>query len=100
VEPDDVQDAVERMADPDRLLEGEDPETTDPEEAERWVGTYGELLGFKHDVVGQAEASAEGLPELAKPEADADQTLFRSEHERLHRRYEFWQKRSAQLRQR
>ena len=88
------------MADPDRLLEGEDPDTTDPEEVERWVGAYAELLGFKHDVVGRAETSAERLPAPAKPEAEADLTLLRTERERLKRRYEFWQKRSAELRSR
>ena len=86
------------MADRDRLLEGEDPDTTDPEEAERWLAAYGELLGFKHDVVGQAESSAEGLPERAMPEAEADLTLLRSERERLQRRYDFWRKRTDELR--
>ena len=86
------------MADADRLLEGEDPDTTDPEEAERWLAAYGELLGFKHDVVGQAEASAEGLPDRAKPEAEADLTVLHSERERLQRRYDFWQKRTDELR--
>jgi hypothetical protein len=95
---DDVPEAVERMTDPDRLLEGEDPETADPEEAERWVRTYAELLHFKHEVVGHAEASAEDLPGRAKPEAEADLTLLRSERERLDRRYKFWRKRAAELR--
>jgi hypothetical protein len=98
VETDDAQEAVERMADADRLLEGEDPKTTDPAEAERWVGAYAELLGFKHDVVGQAEASAKSLPDRAKPEADVDLTVLRSEQERLRHRYEFWRKRAAELR--
>ncbi len=100
MQPGEVQDAVERMADRERLLEGEDPDTTDPEEAQRWLTAYSELLGFKHDVVGQAEASAKGLPDRAKPEAEADLTLLRSERERLHRRYEYWQKRAAELRSR
>lgn len=98
VQPNDVQEAVERMADPDRLLDGEDPDTTDPEEAERWVAAYAELLGFKKDVVDQAETSAAGLPDPAKPEAEADLTLLRSERERLHRRYRFWQRRTDELR--
>lgn len=97
MDPEDVQDAVERITDPDRLLEGEDPDTTDPEEAQHWVATYAELLGFKQDVVEQAEASAEGLRERAQPEAEADLTLLRSERERLLRRHQFWKKRAAEL---
>jgi hypothetical protein len=98
MQPDDVREAVERIVDPDRLLEGEDPDTTDPEEAERWVAAYAELLGFKHEVVDQAEASAEGLTDRSRPEAETDLALLRSERERLRRRYEFWRKRAGELR--
>lgn len=56
---DEVREAVEKLRDNDRLLDGEDPKSTDPEDAEHWVQVYGELLGFKDNLVGDAKATAE-----------------------------------------
>jgi hypothetical protein len=95
---DDAQDAVEKVVDPDRLLEGEDPATTFLDDAKHWVHVYGELLEFKASVAGEAASSAVDLPEAAQPEADADLTILEAERQRLERRYAFWQTRLGQLR--
>jgi hypothetical protein len=94
---DDAQDALNRVRDQDRLLEGEDPDTTYFDDAKHWLYVYGELLGFKENVVGEAAASAVDLPVDAQPEADADLTILEAERQRLRRRYGFWQARVAQL---
>jgi hypothetical protein len=92
-----AQDALDRVRDQDRLLEGEDPDTTYLDDAKHWLHVYGELLGFKESVVGEAKSSAVDLPDDAQPEADADLTILEAERQRLRRRYGFWQARVAQL---
>lgn len=94
---DDAQDALDRVRDQDRLLEGEDPHSTYLDDAMHWLYVYGELLGFKESVVDKAELSAVDLPDDAQPEADADLTILEAERHRLRRRYGFWQARVAQL---
>ena len=95
---DDAQDALEKVTDPDRLLEGEDPTTTLLDDVKHWLHVYKELLEFKQNVVGEAMTSADDLPEAAQPEADADLTILAAERERLERRYQFWQTRLGELR--
>lgn len=97
---DEVRDAVDKVADPNRLLEGEDPETTDAREALRWLSAYAELLEFKQNVVGEAEASAGELSQRAQQEAEADLTLLNAERERLKQRYAFWKARVVELSER
>jgi hypothetical protein len=92
-----AQDALKRVHNPDRLLEGEDPDTKHLDDAKHWLYVYGELLGFKESVVGEAESSAVDLPADAQPEADADLTILEAERQRLRRRYGFWQARVAEL---
>ena len=87
-----------KVRDPNRLLEGEDPDSTYPDDAKHWVAVYAELLGFKENVVEAAASSAAHLPEDAQPEAGDDLTILEAERQRLERRYRFWQARLAELR--
>src|SRR5207244_8007121 len=53
----DPQKAAGEAVDPDRLLEGEDPETRHPEEANHWIEDYIELLPVKARAVATAAHS-------------------------------------------
>ncbi len=95
----DPQTAARDAVDPDRLLEGEDPESPHPEEARRWIEVYTELLTFKERALATAH---EGLAKM--PEADArreavrtDFSVLEAERDRLRRRLEFWKKRHLDL---
>lgn len=95
----DPQTAAREAVDPDRLLEGEDPESPHPEEARRWIEVYTELLTFKERALATAH---EGLAKM--PEADArreavrtDFSVLEAERDRLRRRLEFWKKRHLDL---
>lgn len=92
-----VREAVDKIVDSERLLEGEDPDTTDRAEAVHWLWVYSELLGFKRDVTNQAQTRGSGLPAAALNEVDADLTLLEAERRRLERRYRFWSTRVEQL---
>jgi hypothetical protein len=95
----DPQTAARDAVDPDRLLEGEDPESPHPEEARRWIEVYTELVTFKERALATAH---EGLAKM--PEADArreavrtDFSILEAERDRLRRRLEFWKKRHLEL---
>jgi len=55
--------AVEKAADPDRLLDGEDPRTRFVEDAAHWVSVYSELVMFKEKLVDSAGAALQVLTE-------------------------------------
>jgi hypothetical protein len=91
--------AAEDQVDPDRLLEGEDPNTPQPEDARHWVETYRELLVVKERLLGTTrESMAQALDQSATREvASTDLVTLRAEHARFKRRLEFWKRRAAEL---
>jgi hypothetical protein len=85
---------VERALDPDRLLEGEDPHSRDPEDALHWLQVYDELYRFKADLVTQTRARLARMPAAARREVkETDLAILLRESERLHGRREFWRER-------
>ena len=96
-EEEEVREAVDKMVDRDRLLEGEDPETTNRAQAVHWMWVYAELLGFKRDVVDHAQIKGSSLPAAAIEEVDTDLKLLDAERRRLEKRYRFWSARVKEL---
>ena len=92
-----VREAVEKIVDQERLLEGADPDTTNRAEAVHWLWVYAELLGFKRDVTNQAQTKGSALPPAALEEVETDLTLLDAERRRLERRYRFWSARVEDL---
>lgn len=91
--------AAEAAVDPDRVLPEENPATTKPAEARRWVRTYAQLLGFKKDVL---QVAHEKLSEMSEPPAreeviKTDLVLLDAENNRLKKRLLFWKRRRDQL---
>ena len=87
-----------RAADPDRLLPGEDPGTTQSEDAVHWIAVYRELLSFKEQVLGVTRRyAADGPPEVASELVASDLPLLEAEMRRLERRLAFWEQRLAEL---
>ena len=93
----DFETALARLSDRDRLLDREDPSTTEPEEAAHWLAVYQELLAFKEQVLAATESGVQALPATALSEAEIDLTLLKSERKRLHERYLFWRGRAVAL---
>ena len=92
-----IREAADKIVDRERLLEGEDPDTTNRAEAVHWLWVYSELLGFKRDVTDAAQTRGSGLPQAALEEVDTDLTLEEAERRRLERRYRFWAARVEEL---
>jgi len=95
----DPQKAAGEAVDPDRLLEGEDPETRHPEEANHWIEVYTELLTFKERAVATAHQSVAQMPEVdARVEATrTDMAVLEAERDRIRRRLDFWKRRHLDL---
>ena len=90
------QDRLHQAADQSRLLEGEDPDSTDPEDTLLWVGVYGELL----ELTGQLLASMDGELERmgnAVREATTDMSLIERKQRRYRRRLGYWEARARDL---
>lgn len=87
------------MADGDRLLSGEDPNSRQVEDTAHWIAVYSELLVFKERLLESAQRSLlEMTEELARSEsANTDITVLAAERDRLRRRLDFWKGRWREL---
>jgi hypothetical protein len=91
--------AGEAAADPDRLLPGEDPASPYPDDAQKWVEVYDELLRFKNRLLDVAEETLTDLQDkpARKEVVETDRIVLRAEVDRFHKRLSFWQHRLAEL---
>jgi hypothetical protein len=91
--------AAENEVDPNRLLDGENPDSVEVEDARHWADTYRELLGVKERLLGAAqEAVAQPFEkDAAREVASTDLRALKAEHARIKRRLAFWEKRARDL---
>jgi hypothetical protein len=86
------------QADPDRLMDGEDPSSAHADDASHWLGVYQELYAFKQDLLAKLRTRlGEMSSGVAKEEALADARLLELELERFQRRADFWRRRLQEL---
>jgi hypothetical protein len=76
--------------DPDTLLPGEDPDSTDPADGVHWVRVYRDLIELTTVLLERTESALRAMTGDAIREADLDQRLLRIQRERYLSRYEFW----------
>ncbi len=82
-----VKDAV----DPAPLLEGEDPNSQFPEDAEHWFNVYRELHDFKLKIINDAAVGVETMsPDARKAVIGTDLRILRLELDRLESRLNYW----------
>lgn len=95
------EDAAEAAVDEGRLLDGEDPSSSGPEDVEHWISVYQELVDFKDDVLGRTRARLGAMQEDAAREVEkTDLVVMETEAARLRRRLQFWTRRRTELAQR
>jgi hypothetical protein len=77
------------------LLEGEDPDTAELDDARHWEIVYTELKSFKQRMIETAESAiADGIQKPASREiVTTDLVALRAELRRFDRRLAFWAKR-------
>jgi len=87
-------DAVE----PDRLLPGEKPDSTHPEDAVHWASVYHELIGFKDRAIDRIALEAVSMSDAARIEVEStDLVVMRAERDRFRRRADHWARRYQAL---
>jgi hypothetical protein len=92
--------AAEKAGDPDRLMPGEDPDTTFLDDAKHWRSVYEELLSFKYEMVDKTEDKMEEVsPPAARELASTDKVVLGAELERMRHRFEFWDRRCREMEQ-
>jgi len=99
--PEVAEKAADKAVAEERLLPGEEPSSSDPEDACHWIAVYSELLTFKRGILERSTDEAAAMSQPAKREVEStDLVVLRAEAARLERRLSFWQNRLAQSRER
>jgi hypothetical protein len=90
--------AALKAGDEERLMRGENPDTTYLEDVEHWAGVYGELLAFKQDLLDfTKDRIARMKPPASNELATTDLVIMEAEHVRLRSRFDFWEQRRREL---
>jgi hypothetical protein len=93
-----AQNAALDAVEPERLLDGEDEQTTYADDAVHWTKVYGELLEFKHSLLNLAEKRVVTMGDDAGSEVkDTDLKVLKAEAARFERRLAFWRIRTNEL---
>lgn len=93
-----AQNAALDAVEPERLLDGEDEQTTYADDAVHWAKVYRELLEFKHSLLNLAERRVNSMGDDARTEVnDTDLKVLKAEAARFERRLAFWQVRTNEL---
>jgi hypothetical protein len=95
--PDELE--VRRLSiDPDRLLPGEQTDTTLSADADHWVGVYTALLGTKRQLIANLRELMEPQSADVKAELErADVRMLQMQIERFEKRLAFWQNKGREL---
>ena len=90
--------AAQMGVDPDRLIEGEDPDTLQVHDADHWIRVYTDLLEFKHRLLVTAQEVIPSMEHSARLEVDqTDMIVIDAESRKFDRRLAFWRNRRAEL---
>lgn len=90
--------AARLLRNSDRLMEGEDPETTHVEDGRHWVSVYTQMLEFKERLILRVKDESSELPEVArKTVRDEDVPLLEGERDRVEKRLGFWRQKHWDL---
>jgi hypothetical protein len=85
-------------ADPDRLLDGEDPETLQIHDADHWIRVYQDLLAFKRQLLATAHEIVPDLADAARDEVGkTDLTAMDAEAGKFQRRLQYWKRHRSEL---
>jgi hypothetical protein len=88
----------DRVAQADRLLEGEDPSTFFKQDARHWIAVYRQMIAFKDELLGRMRASARTLPPSGRQDVmEHDVAVIEQQLMRYRRRVEFWFARQWEL---
>jgi DNA-binding response OmpR family regulator len=86
------------VAQPDRLLEGEDPATIYKQDARHWIAVYRQMISFKDELLRRMRAQADTLPAAGRRDVmENDVAVIELQLARYQQRIEFWFDRQWEL---
>jgi hypothetical protein len=89
---------AEKALNGQRLMDGENPDSTEIEDAIHWSNVYGELITFKERLLAQMRSGLPSLPgEAAAEVRGVDMAITRQQMERYKSRRAFWEQRTKDL---
>ena len=90
----DSDDLRREAADPERLIEGEDPTAADVATADHWLLVYGQLRRTKSNLLADLREGMVSMDPDARDEmSKTDEALLQAQVERFGRRIAFWEAR-------
>ena len=85
-------------ANPDRLLDGEDPDTLQVHDADHWIRVYQDLLAFKRQLLATANEIVPDMADAARDEVGkTDIMAMDAEARKFQRRLHYWYLRRDEL---
>ncbi len=86
-------DFAKRIINFNRLLEGENRDSYEPDDVRHWRAVYTDLVRFKEELLTQTREHIEQVPETKKELGGVDVPFLEAERQRLRRGLEFWESR-------
>jgi hypothetical protein len=88
-------DFINRILNFGRLMEGENRDSTDPDDIAHWRAVYAEMIRFKERLLAATQDEIEKVPSTKKELAGNDIPFLQAEMERLKGGLAFWEARQA-----
>lgn len=92
-----IEDSLKGILDFNRLLEGENRKTDDPDDVAHWRAVYADLVGFKQKMLSDTQEHISAVPETEKELAKNDLPFLEAEMGRLQRGLQFWENRRREI---
>jgi hypothetical protein len=84
-------DSLDGILDFNRLMEGENRRTEDPDDIRHWCAVYQDLVKFKEKLLSETEAHIDAVPATDSELGGNDVPFLQAELGRLQRGLEFWE---------
>ena len=85
------------VTDPEMLLPGEDPASSEIRDALHWSNVYGDLIGMTSALLERSEPTVRDMHQDAATEAGGTQRVLRAQRQQYQARYDFWRDRATAL---
>lgn len=92
-----INDSLKGMLDFNRLMDGENRKSTDPDDVEHWRAVYTDLVGFKRKLLADTREHIAAVPATEKELGGKDIPFLEAEMERLQRGLAFWEERRKEI---
>jgi hypothetical protein len=88
-------DFAKRILDFNRLMDGENRDSTNADDIRLWRAVYADMIQFKERLLGQTRDHVREVPETEKELGGIDIPFLEAEMQRLKRGLEFWESRPS-----